>query len=519
MRRTFATTLVALSLAATTLAATPSSADDGFTLSPAEAAPAETAETPVPTPAQALSQAEDALAGEVDGARRPEATLALRDLFVALPRLRGEDRAEAERILARPTDGGSDPGGDGYAVSSKKKCSKQVCVHWVPTTADAPPSQKWVNRTLGTMKAVWRKEVGKLGYRRPVKDGRLGGKGGKFDVYLADVGSRGLYGYCSPEYTKRGYRRLASGYCVLDNDFARTQFGGKPVNSLKVTAAHEFFHAVQFAYDYREDPWLLEATATWMEERFADSVNDNRQYLSDSQLVATWRPLDTFDPNSSVHYGNWVFFEYLSSRFGTGIVKRIWKQSGHFRGDGKTYSTDAVKRVLPRKAPFKKVYAQFAAANTTPARSYREGNAWPSPTWVGTGRLGKNRVARGTVNIAHMATNGFALAPARELKRKSFRLKVTANGPGRRTSPMVAVVTHQKSGKVTRRLMRLDRRTKGSMKVPFNRKQTRRVYVVAVNASTRFNCGAGDFTYSCKGSPKDDGVPFTLAFRVVNGRR
>jgi hypothetical protein len=29
-----------------------------------------------------------------------------------------------------------------------------------------------------------------------------------------------------------------------------------------VTAAHEFFHAIQYGYDVSEDPWLMESTAT-----------------------------------------------------------------------------------------------------------------------------------------------------------------------------------------------------------------------------------------------------------------
>lgn len=515
MRRTLAATLVALSLAASTLATNPSFADDGFSVTPREAAPAE---TPVPTPAQALSQAQAALGGEISGTRRPEATLALRDLFVSLPQLRGDDRTQARRVLARPTDGAGDRYGDGYTVRARKKCTRKICLHWVPSTGDAPPGQEWVDKSLRTMKAVWRKEVGQLGYRRPVKDGRLGGKGGRFDVYLKDVGSQGLYGYCAPELNKRGYRRLASGYCVLDNDFARAQFGTKPVKALKVTAAHEFFHAVQFAYDYREDPWLLEATATWMEERFADSINDNRQYLPDSQLAITYRALDTFNPNSSVQYGNWVFFEYLSKRFGLGVVKRIWQQAGHFRGDGETYSTDAIERVMPRNAPFKKVYAQFAAANTTPGHSYAEGKAWPSPAWVGTARLGKDEVAGGAVKIAHMAAKGFKLTPRKELTKKKFKLEVRVDGPRQRTSPMAAVVWQKRSGKVKRMLVKLSRKGNGSTTVPFNRKQTRRVYVVAVNASTRFDCGSGDLTYSCKGTPRDDGAAFKLAFEVVTGR-
>ena len=55
---------------------------------------------------------------------------------------------------------------------------------------------------------------------------------------------------------------------MLDDDFAAAQFRHRHAGgNLRVTAAHEFFHAVQFAYDYDEDPWLMEATATWMEER------------------------------------------------------------------------------------------------------------------------------------------------------------------------------------------------------------------------------------------------------------
>ena len=82
---------------------------------------------------------------------------------------------------------------------------------------------------------------------------------------------------------------------------------------------------------------------------------------------------------------------------------------------------------------------------------------------------------------------------------------------------MAAVVWEKKSGKVERMLVKLNRKGNGSTTVPFNRQQTERIYVVAVNASTRYNCRAGDFTYSCKGTPRDDQAPFKLAFRVITG--
>ena len=514
MRRTLATAAVALSLAASTLAAAPSSADDGFSFAPAEAPTAAPA-TDIPTPAQALANAEAALEGRVAGERRPEATLAMRDLRVALPSLTGSDRAAAQRILARPTDGNNDPQGDGYTVRAKKKCSAKLCVHWVGSTGDKA-SRKWATKTLNVMKQVWRKEIGAMGYRRPVKDGRIGGKGGTFDVYLKDVGSQGLYGYCAPEYLVRGYKRLANGYCVLDNDFARSQFGAKPTDSLRVTGAHEFFHAIQFGYDYREDPWIMEATATWIEERFADGVNDNRQYLDDSQVKLTFIPLDTFNGNRSFQYGNWIFFEFLGQRYGAGIVKKIWKKIGQFRTDGKTYSIDGVKRAIPGSTSFKQIYTQFAAANVTPGRSYDEGKAWPTPTWAGGGVLGRGEVEDGNVKISHLAANDFRLTPKKGLDQRRYKLRVSVDGPAAKSSPAVTVVWQKKSGAVTRVPVGLNGKGRGQTTVPFNRRQTKRVYVVAVNASTRYNCGAGDFTYSCRGNPRDDGRAFNMRFRVVS---
>ena len=69
-----------------------------------------------------------------------------------------------------------------------------------------------------------------------------------------------------------------SAYCVVDNNFTAAQFFQgtyAPLENLQVTAAHEFFHAVQFAYDAVDDQWFMESTATWMEDEIYDDVNDN----------------------------------------------------------------------------------------------------------------------------------------------------------------------------------------------------------------------------------------------------
>ena len=95
-----------------------------------------------------------------------------------------------------------------------------------------------------------------LGYRPPLSDGSIGPEGDPadhIDVYLADLGRKGIYGYCTSDQPDGDATRQVYGYCVLDNDYAHTQFPvHNKLQNLQVTAAHEFFHLVQFGYDWWE---------------------------------------------------------------------------------------------------------------------------------------------------------------------------------------------------------------------------------------------------------------------------
>ena len=329
-----------------------------------------------PTASETLATARRVLAGNALP-RDPSATLALRDLWLKKSELRGRDRQLANALLARPTDGVGDTQGFGYTVpEAAPLCNTRLCLHYVPTGTDAPPSADWPAQNLAVMDSVWTQEIDQMGYRAPLTDGTKGGSP-LFDVYLKDLGGD-IYGFCAGE--KRVKKRTGYGYCVLDNDFAAAQFPtGTPTDNLVVTAAHEFFHAVQYAYDYAEDPWMMEATATWMEERIATAVNDNRQYFPWSQIYAPYIPLDAFSRNAGYQYGNWVFWEYLSTKYGVGIVKKAWQQAGSLKSDGGKYSITALQKVLKGKGGLTKVYAKYAAGNLTPAANFPEGAEYDFP--------------------------------------------------------------------------------------------------------------------------------------------
>ena len=138
------------------------------------------------------------------------------------------------------------------------------------------------------------------------------------DVYLVDIGGDGLYGYCASDDPHLD-PPTATGTCRRTVSSTTTttfsQFGyPDPMRPLKVTAAHEFFHAVQFAYDIGEDGWLMESTATWMEEHVYDPINDNRQYLATSPLAQPLIPLDR--TRGLRVYGAWIFWQFLTEYLG-----------------------------------------------------------------------------------------------------------------------------------------------------------------------------------------------------------
>ena len=515
MRRSIAAAVVSLATALSVVPATASSATD-TTVTPSEPLAGLIAQDDARL---ALEHAREVLAGTATAApgSRVEGTLAMRDLFAAFPDLTTSQRQEARTVLARPTDGNNDPYGDGYTVSAKRKCQGHFCLHWVPTTSDAPPSTSWVDKSLRTMNQVWRKEVGALNYRPPVRDGKHGGNN-LFDVYLKDVGADGLYGYCAPEYLKPGRKREASGYCVLDNDFDSSQFGGvRPVDSLRVTAAHEFFHAVQFGYDYKEDPWLMEATSTWMEERFADGINDNRQYLPYGQVHRASSSLDVYNSQGFNQYGNWPFFEYLSSHFGAGIVRRIWDAAGEFPDGGKKYSTEAVVAVLSRHGGFTGVFSRYASANTAPARSYAEGSTWPKAVIDKRWKLSQDKLSGSTkLTVNHMASRNVVMKPDASLAGKRWRGRVVVDGPGLAKSPAVQVVVTRADGRQVEKTVRLNRSGVGRTSFGFSSGGVKHVTITAVNASTRFDCHQ-QTNLSCRGKAKDNGSTYQLKVAAFKG--
>ncbi len=315
-------------------------------------------------------------------------TLALRDLALTQDALPRGQQDQAARLLARPTPtpaGGIECNGKSGlpcygSTPTSSTCDDGVCVHYT-TTGGHRSTAGNAATTLDVLKDVKQRYL-TAGYRLPKGDGATGGGTDQFDVYLAELRPMGLYGYCTID-TRVTTHTTAPAYCVLDNDYVG--YGGqRPIDVLRVTAAHEYFHAIQFNYDVNEDAWFMEATATWAEDELYTTINDNRQYLPAGPLGQPNQPLDK--AQGIEVYGSWIFFRYLSERFSTRnasggmpiIVRQMWEKASHSgTGARAMNSLQAISSALAeRRTSFADQFARFAVANRRPAANYSEGAAY-----------------------------------------------------------------------------------------------------------------------------------------------
>jgi hypothetical protein len=478
------------------------------------------------------------------------ATMALRDLAAVFERLSGRDRRLAAEILARPTDGGagnySAPRGD-----FRRVCPPNFCVHWVTSTQDRPsltdasPANgipDWIDNVKAVMSEVWTTEITNLGYRKPKADKPTGGhRGGnpntKLDIFIQNIGRDRIYGYCTTDDPRRSKRRDVSAYCVLDDDYSSNQFPAPSANgidALKVTAAHEFHHASQFAYDWKEDRALMEGTAVNMEADVYPTIPDNFQYFpasplrpdNDSSRTSTsdgpWWPIDMFDAQFGNQYGSWIFYRFLEEYFGSPthpdpdrdptINRQIWQQAAAVQAtnNGGKYSTQAIRAAIAARGDtFDDVFAEFGWANASPANWYTDGALYPTAGYVDRGLFGNTGSDSANRPMFHFSNDYFLFRPNPTASTIDF----TFNFPDTVRGSNATVLTLNSDGSVSHTAVALDSSGNGSLDgVGFDDAVVDGVVLVLTNSSVRMtNCGSHSFsepvTFACRGDARDDFFP------------
>lgn len=258
------------------------------------------------------------------------------------------------------------------------------CSTGIPCTGIPDIIDRWADY----FEDVWTKEIGMLGYLQPT-----GTQGYLYDVYIANTGDniKGNDDDMTPTLDYK-YVGLTVTYCDYDicKDDVSTSYSYIGVNNnirdtdtMKITAAHEFFHAIQFSYptiDYWFYPgkgWWLEATATWMEEMVYDEVNS---YYS---RVRTWlaNPSLSLKNSGSHEYGDVIFIIFLTDVYlkDPDFVRYVWES-----GDS---GIDGIDGILFSRynTNFESAFKDFVALNAVAGRSgtwggYEEGAQYGSAT-------------------------------------------------------------------------------------------------------------------------------------------
>ncbi|MBC7961588.1 MAG: hypothetical protein H7Y05_01445, partial [Steroidobacteraceae bacterium] len=215
-------------------------------------------------------------------------------------------------------------------------------IHYTTAGTDAPPPTDanvngvpdWVETTAQTFEDVAAAYL-VLGWRLAPTVSAA-----PYDVYLRDLAQLvdPIYGQTTSGQSlpSAGFSNAFGSFMEIDNNFAEDVYvkatGGpySPTQSLQITAAHEYQHAIQYGYNIFFDVWFAEATSSWHEDELYDGVNQLYNYIpgwfSNSRL-----PLDTVTSTTTGGgYGRWIFNRFLAEQHGTGVIKAVWEKLATF---------------------------------------------------------------------------------------------------------------------------------------------------------------------------------------------
>ena len=209
-----------------------------------------------------------------------------------------------------------------------------VRVHYVadPADRDSPAptvdargracptgSWPWARRP----RQAWTRETA-LGFPAPPADDGDGAERGgdaRYDIYVCDLASHDLGELAATVADPPG---SGFSYIVVDNDYAPAEVAPLTTagaEQLRVTVAHELFHAIQIGEARGRLPeWLAEATAVWMEGIVAPPDVDREIYRVALGGAGTEEP---YWLDGDLHeYGAWWLIEQLEHAH-AGFVRRL----------------------------------------------------------------------------------------------------------------------------------------------------------------------------------------------------
>ncbi|NTV49455.1 MAG: hypothetical protein HGA20_07405 [Geobacteraceae bacterium] len=206
-------------------------------------------------------------------------------------------------------------------------------IHYASTGTDAPPPTDvsgvigvpdWVETVAATFENVYTSYIN-MGYQPAPTVAAA-----PYDIYLLDLAPQKYYGVTTSDQFVSS--TAVTSWMEIDNNFTDSIYNPTiylPLQSLQITAAHEYHHAIQYGYNYYFDIWYAEATSTWIEDELYDGVNQLYNYIP-AWFSNSTKSLDLAVGADAVSvgagYGRWIFNRYLAEKYTPAMIRTAWEK-------------------------------------------------------------------------------------------------------------------------------------------------------------------------------------------------
>ena len=232
----------------------------------------------------------------------------------------------------------SDNQNDSYSYNSD-----HFTIYWGDNLEDNTDSdQNGVPDTIDIWSSyfenTWDQEVTNMGYPSPLSSGQ------KYSIFIGNTWDDSKYSIGEGVYGYTAYQGEGASFIVVREDYTNFPNNNDPEGiekgAMKVTAAHEFHHAIQMFMDQERpfqdriaDRWWMEATSVWMEDAVYDQVDDYINYLNNSSYPWVKYPHTSLTLFNGIHeYGDVIWSKYISETYadyidvdGSDSIKFIWQ--------------------------------------------------------------------------------------------------------------------------------------------------------------------------------------------------
>ena len=189
-----------------------------------------------------------------------------------------------------------------------------------------------------------------------------------YDIYISDLGSN-WYGNNDLDYDSLG-EPIGTSYIRIDNEYeADGDYYTHGVDAMKVTLAHEYFHAIQRSYNIKpyNNVYFYELFAVWIEDIIYPDINDyiNTGWLSSfynepEQMITS---TDGYSIGLYAHYLTSVLDE--DSAINNSIIKKIWNEFSDYNTLSPNSGYNAINSILESdySTSFINTWVEFCTRN------------------------------------------------------------------------------------------------------------------------------------------------------------